>query len=85
MEWNITLRTQMLLHSFYLSFTQKLEKEREEAKKKKRFSPLAFSLLSFFFSPRLEQQHRVVPQVEVDEVLGLVRDVGTYFVRRQKR
>ena len=77
MEWNITLRTQMLLHSFYLSFSQKLEKGREEAKKKKGFFPSPFLSSLFFFSPRLEQQHRVVPQVEVDEVLGLVRDVGS--------
>ena len=78
MEWNITFRTQMLLHSFYLSFSQKLEKGREEAKRRKKvFFPSPFLSSLFLFSPRLEQQHRVVPQVEVDEVLGLVRDVGS--------
>ena len=130
MEWKVDLRTQMLLHSFYLSFRGKgsrketgrreeetkglftslvaslsalsrerrpplrksfrgrereteRETERERAvaaccppetdrKKKNRFPCLFFS-----FSSRLEQQHRVVAQVEVNKVLGLVRDVGS--------
>ena len=49
--------------------------ETDQNKKKYFFLSLSF-FSSSLFSPRLEQQHRVVAQVEVDKVLGLVRDVG---------
>ena len=49
--------------------------------------PFPFLLLPsllFSLSPGLEQQHCVVSQVEVDKVLGLVRDVGSWCAGKKR-